>query len=122
MTEQKQNPLTLSEQVLARSFENWREEFRAILEDHRREIRDRLETIEREIEKKSDKENVDLMVRMIQEELKRHATEIQSLHSRVSGKVGVETMWKVATIMLALGSAVGGLIGFIIHLLLKVRP
>ena len=42
-----------SERLLVRTFEAWRSEFRGILEDHRREIQDRLEKIEREIEKKS---------------------------------------------------------------------
>ena len=47
-----------SERLLVRTFEAWRSEFRGILEDHRREIQARLEKIEREIEKKSDKETV----------------------------------------------------------------
>lgn len=124
MSDPHQHPptLTLSEQVLVHTFENWREEFRAILEDHRREIQDRLEKIEREIEKKSDKETVDLMVRSIREELLRHANEIHLLHTRVSTKVGVETMWKLGAMTLAVGSAFGGLIGFLIHLLLELRP
>ena len=44
--------LSASEELLARTFDHWREEFRSILESHRREIQDRLEKIEREIEKK----------------------------------------------------------------------
>jgi len=47
-----------SERLLAKTFDAWRAEFRSILEDHRRDIQDRLEHIEREIEKKSDKENL----------------------------------------------------------------
>jgi len=43
--------LSASEELLARTFDHWREEFRSILESHRREIQDRLEKIEREIEK-----------------------------------------------------------------------
>ena len=57
--------LSASEELLARTFDHWREEFRSILESHRREIQDRLEKIEREIEKKSDKENVEVLVRSI---------------------------------------------------------
>ena len=38
------------ERLLAKTFDAWRAEFRRILEDHRREIQDRLEKIEREIE------------------------------------------------------------------------
>ena len=53
--------LSASEELLARTFDHWREEFRSILESHRREIQDRLEKIEREIEKKSDKENVEVI-------------------------------------------------------------
>ena len=62
-----------SERLLAKTFDQWRSEFRSILEEHRRDIQDRLEHIEREIEKKSDKDNVELMVRGINDELTRHA-------------------------------------------------
>ena len=111
-----------SERLLARTFESWRAEFRTILEDHRREIQARLEKIEREIEKKSDKENVDVLVRGIHEELHRHTDEINRLHSRVGEKLGTETMWKIAGFALAIGGTVGGLIGFLINLMMKVRP
>ena len=52
-----------------------------ILEDHRREIQNRLEKIEREIEKKSDKENVDMLARSIYSELRRHTEEIENCMS-----------------------------------------
>jgi len=110
------------EEFLTRTFDAWRQEFRNILENHRREIQDRLEKIEREIEKKSDKENVDVLVRGINEELHRHADEINRLHSRVGAKLGTDTMWKIAGFALAIGGSVGGLIGFLINLLMKVRP
>jgi len=110
------------EEFLARTFDAWRDEFRGILEDHRRYIQDQLERIEREIEKKSDKENVDVLVRSIHEELHRHADEINRLHARVGEKLGTDTMWKIAAFALAIGGAVGGLIGFLINLLMKVRP
>lgn len=113
---------TCHEEFLTRTFDAWRQEFRNILENHRREIQDRLEKIEREIEKKSDKENVDVLVRGINEELHRHADEINRLHSRVGGKLGTDTMWKIAGFALAIGGSVGGLIGFLINLLMKVRP
>ena len=107
------------ERLLTRTFEVWRAEFRQILEDHRREIRDRLEKIEREIEKKSDKENVELLARSIQDELNRHTEDIKSLYSGLNEKLGIDTMWKMAGVLLALGSALGGIVGFVVHLLLK---
>jgi predicted phage gp36 major capsid-like protein len=106
-----------SERMLARTFESWRAEFRNFLEDHRREIQARLEKIEREIEKKSDKENVDLLVRNIQDDLRRHADDIKNLQSGMNEKMGVETMWKVIGLVLTVGGAVGGIVGFLIHLL-----
>ncbi|VBB41650.1 conserved hypothetical protein [uncultured Desulfatiglans sp.] len=106
-----------SERMLARTFESWRAEFRNILEDHRREIQARLEKIEREIEKKSDKENVDLLVRSIQDDLRRHTDDIKNLQVGINEKMGVETMWKVIGLVLTVGGAVGGIVGFLIHLL-----
>lgn len=86
------------------------------------EIQDRLEKIEREIEKKSDKENVEVLVRSIYSDLHRHAEEIDRLHARVGSKMGTETMWKIVGLVLTIGSTIGGLVGFLIHLLLKVNP
>lgn len=106
-----------SEAYLSRTFDTWRAEFRAILEDHRRDIQDRLEKIEREIEKKSDKENVDLLVLSLREDLRRHAEDIKAVSGQLHTKMGIETMWKVITLVLALGSAVGGLVGFLLHVL-----
>ncbi|MDH7601903.1 MAG: hypothetical protein QHI38_07120 [Armatimonadota bacterium] len=104
-----------SERLLAKTFDAWRAEFRSILEEHRRDIQGRLEKIEREIEKKSDKENVDLIVRGINDELARHADEIKSLHTGLEGKVGVETMWKVVGLVIALGGILSGIISAIIN-------
>jgi hypothetical protein len=104
-----------SERLLAKTFDVWRAEFRSILEDHRRDIQNRLEKIEREIEKKSDKENVELVVRGINDELARHAEEIKSLHTELEGKVGVDTMWKVAGLVVALGGIISGVISAIIN-------
>jgi len=106
-----------SERLLARTFNSWRAEFRAILEDHRREIQARLEKIEREIEKKSDKENVDLVVRNIQGDLRRHSDDIKNLQTGLNQKMGVETMWKVVGLVLAISGAVGGVVGFLIRVL-----
>ena len=106
-----------SERLLARTFDSWRAEFRAILEDHRREIQARLEKIEREIEKKSDKENVDLVVRNIQSDLRRHSDDIKNLQTGLNQKMGVETMWKVIGLVLAISGAVGGVVGFLIRML-----
>ncbi|HEB84297.1 MAG TPA: hypothetical protein ENI92_04770 [Bacteroidetes bacterium] len=105
------------ERLLVRTFDAWRAEFRRILEDHRREIQDRLEKIEREIEKKSDKENVDLLVRGIHEELRRNSDDIKDLYAVLNEKMGVETMWKVIGLVLTLGSVFGGIVGFVVHLL-----
>ncbi len=105
-----------SERLLVRTFEAWRSEFRGILEDHRREIQARLEKIEREIEKKSDKETVDLLVNSVQEDLRRHADDIKTLEAGLAGKMEVQTMWKVVGLVLTLGSAVGGLVSFLVQL------
>ncbi len=37
-------------------------------------------------------------------------------------KMGTETMWKIVGLVLTIGSTIGGLVGFLIHLLLKVNP
>ena len=108
-----------NERFLTETFNTWRAEFRNILRDHRREIQNRLEKIEREIEKKSDKENVDLLARSIREELHRHTEDIKNLYVGLNKKMGVETMWKVIGLVLTLGSAFGGIVGFMTHLLLK---
>jgi len=107
------------ERFLAETFDTWRAEFRQILEDHRREIQNRLEKIEREIEKKSDKENVDILARSIREELRRHTDDIKNLYVGLNEKMGVETMWKVIGLVLTLGGAFGGIVGFTFHLLLR---
>ena len=104
-----------SERLLAKTFDAWRAEFRTILEEHRHDIQSRLERIEREIEKKSDKENVDLIVRGINDELARHADEIKGLHKDLEGKVAVETMWKVVGLVVAVGGILSGIITAVIN-------
>jgi predicted phage gp36 major capsid-like protein len=106
-----------SERILAKTFDAWRAEFRAILEDHRRDIQSRLETIERRIEQKSDRENVDLIVHGINDEFQRHADEIRSLRTGLEGKVGVETIWKVAGLVIALGGILSGIISTVVSYL-----
>ena len=108
---------SITKEMLSQTFDSWREEFRDILESHRREIQARLEMIEREIEKKSDKENVDLLVRSIQDDLRRHTDDIKNLQSGMNEKMGVETMWKVVGLVLTVGGAVGGVVGFLVHVL-----
>lgn len=103
-----------SERMLAKTFDQWRAEFREILEDHRRDIQSRLETIERRIEQKSDKESVDLIVRSIHDELGRHADEIKSLRSEVGSKVGTDTLWKIAGLVIALGGVLSGIISALV--------
>ena len=103
-----------SERLLAKTFDAWRAEFRTILEDHRRDIQNRLEMIERRIESKSDRENVDLVVRGINDDLKRHAEEIKVLRAGLEGKVRIDTMWKVAALVVTLGGIVSGIISAVI--------
>ena len=103
-----------SERLLAKTFDQWRAEFRDILEDHRRDIQSRLETIERRIELKSDKESVDLIVRGINDELARHADDIKSLRSDISCKVGSDTLWKTIGLIITLGGILSGIISAII--------
>jgi predicted phage gp36 major capsid-like protein len=104
-----------SERLLARTFDQWRAEFREILEDHRRDIQGRLETIERRIELKSDKESVDLIVRGIHEELTRHADDIKSLRTEVGTRVGTDTLWKIAGLVVKLGGVLSGIISILIN-------
>lgn len=104
-----------SERLLAKTFDTWRAEFRTILEDHRRDIQNRLEMIESRMEQKSDRENVDLIVRGINEDIKRHAEEIKTLHAGLEGKVGVETMWKIVGLVVAIGGIVSGIISAVIN-------
>ena len=107
------------ERLLTHTFDTWRNEFRGILEDHRREIQTRLTLIEHEIEKKSDKETVDLLMHSVQEDLHRQAEDIKTLATGLTGKMGVETMWKVIGLVLTLSRAVGAIVGFVIHFLAR---
>lgn len=103
-----------SERLLAKTFDAWRAEFRVILEDHRRDIQNRLEMIEQRLEKKTDRENVDVIVRGINDELARHADELKNLHTGLEGKVGTDTMWKVVGLVVTLGGIISGIISAII--------
>jgi len=60
---------------------------------------------------------VDLLVRNIQDDLRRHADDIKNLQSGINEKMGVETMWKVVGLVLTVGGAVGGVVGFLVHVL-----
>ncbi len=108
-----------SERLLAKTFDQWRAEFRTILEDHRRDILTRLETIERRMELKSDKESVQLIAKAINDELERHGNEIKCLWSELSKKVGSDTLWKTAMLVVALGGIVSGVISAVISYLGK---
>lgn len=103
-----------SERLLAKTFDQWRAEFREILEDHRRDIQSRLEKIDRQIELKSDKENVDLLVRGINDELARHAQEIKGLHTAVEGKAGTDSLWKLAALLVTIGGIISGVISAVV--------
>lgn len=104
-----------SERMLAKTFDAWRSEFRTILEDHRRDIQNRLEMIEQRIEKKSDREYVDLVVRGINDDLRRHAEQIKDLNTGLDCKVGTDTMWKIVGLVVTLGGIVSGIISAIIN-------
>ncbi|MHB9131174.1 MAG: hypothetical protein ACYDBB_08805 [Armatimonadota bacterium] len=104
---------------LAQTFDHWREEFRLLLEDHRREIQARLEKIEREIEKKSDKETVEVMMGGARDELRRHADDIKCLYRGLGEKVSIETMWKVTGLVLTLGGIIAGIVSFLLNLLVR---
>lgn len=108
-----------SERLLAKTFDAWRSEFRSILEEHRRDIQSRLEMIEHRLEKKSDREYVDLVVRGVNEDLRQHAEEIKGLHTGLEGKVGVETMWKIVGLVVALGGIISGIISAVINYLTR---
>ena len=51
----------------------------------------------------------------MREDLRRHAEDIKAVSAQMQAKVGVEAMWKVVSLVLALGSAVGGLVGFLMR-------
>lgn len=119
MEESENNDPIRYEQFLARTFKVWREEFRNILEDHRREIQVRLEKIEREIEQKSDKENVELVVGALREDMGRNIQSIRDLYHQINAKMNTDVMWKVVGLVLTVGSIFGGLIGFLINLLIR---
>ncbi len=106
-----------SERLLSKTFDAWRTEFRGILEDHRRDIQNRLEKIERQIEQKSDKENVNLIVQGINDELTRHADEIKGIHTTLEGKAGTESLWKLAAIIVAIGGVLSGIISTVVSYL-----
>ena len=110
---------TLTESFLSDNFNNWRNEFRSILENHRQDISNRLDRIERSLEQKSDKEHVQLIVTGIRQDLTRHAEEIDGLQTALNRKMGTETMWKIIGLVIALASGLGGLIGFLVTLVLK---
>lgn len=105
--------------TLSQTFEHWHAEFRALLEEHRRDIQSRLERIEKELDRKSDKETVELMVTGVRDDLRRHADDIKCLYIGMSTKVSAETMWKVAGLVLSLGGVIAGLVSFLLNLLVR---
>lgn len=104
---------------VALTFEHWHAEFRALLEEHRRDIQSRLERIEKELDRKSDKETVELMVSGVREDLRRHAEDIKCLYVGMNTKVSAETMWKVAGLALSLGGIIAGIVSFFLNWLVK---
>jgi len=116
MTDQIQTTESLQ---LTQTFEHWHAEFRTLLEDHRRDILARLERIEKELDRKSDKESVELMMTGVREDLRRHADDIKCLYAGLGSKVSAETMWKVAALVLSLGGIIAGIVSFLLGLLVK---
>ncbi|CAM2066703.1 hypothetical protein SCOR_15090 [Sulfidibacter corallicola] len=110
-----------SEAFFSRVFGEWRAEFRAILEGHKQDIQARLEKIELSLEKKSDKEHVTLLVTGLQEDLRRHAQDINHIQNELTQKLNTEALWKLIGLVLTVGSAFGGLIGFVVSMLLRSR-
>lgn len=104
---------------VAQTFEHWHVEFRTLLEEHRLDIQARLERIEKELDRKSDKETVELMVTGVREDLRRHAEDIKCLYVGLSTKVSADTMWKVATLVLSLGGIIAGVVSFLLNLLVR---
>jgi hypothetical protein len=115
MTEQTQ----AQEAFVSQTFEHWHAEFRMLLEEHRRDIQVRLERIEKELDRKSDKETVELMITGVRDDLRRHADDIKCLYIGLHTKVSAETMWKVAGLALSLGGVIAGIVTFLLNLLVK---
>lgn len=105
--------------TVTQTFEHWHAEFRALLEEHRRDIQSRLERIEKELDRKSDKETVELMITGVRDDLRRHSEDIKCLYVGLSTKVSAETMWKVAGLVLSLGGVIAGIVSFLLSLLVK---
>lgn len=103
--------------LLTQTFEHWHAEFRALLEEHRRDIQARLERIEQELDRKSDKETVELMISGVRDDLRRHADDIKCLYVGLSTKVSADTMWKVAALVLSVGGIIAGIVSFLLNLL-----
>lgn len=105
--------------ILTQTFEHWHAEFRTLLEDHRRDIQTRLDRIEKELDRKSDRETVELMINGVREDLRRHSEDIKCLYVGLGTKVSAETMWKVAGLMISLGGIIAGIVTFLLNLLVK---
>jgi len=105
--------------LMTQTFEHWHAEFRALLEEHRRDIQTRLARLEQELDRKSDKETVTLLVNGVREDLRRHTEDIKCLYVGLSTKVSAETMWKVAGLVLSLGGIIAGIVSFLLGLLVK---
>ena len=105
--------------ALTLTFEHWHAEFRALLEEHRRDIQARLERLERELDRKSDKDTVELMITGVREDLRRHSEDIKCLYVGLSTKVSAETMWKVAGLVISLGGIIAGIVSFLLGLLVR---
>jgi hypothetical protein len=105
--------------TLSQTLEHWHAEFRALLEEHRRDIQSRLERIEQELDRKSDKETVELMVSGVREDLRRHTEDIKCLYIGMGSKVSAETMWKVAGLVLSLGGIIAGIVSFLLNLMVR---
>ncbi len=117
MTQPHQQPPTLA--FFERAFGEWRTEFREILESHKRDIQERLAKLEVSMDKKSDKEHVTLLFHGLQEDLRRHAQDIDHIQTVLTTKMSTEALWKLVGIVLTVATAFGGFIGFLVTLLLR---
>jgi hypothetical protein len=71
------------------------------------------------LDRKSDKDTVELMVTGVRDDLRRHADDIKCLYIGMSTKVSAETMWKVAGLVLSVGGIIAGVVSFLLNLLLR---
>ena len=119
-----------TERELAASLKEFEASVRQMLADHQKAIETRLaeqkETlaarlgdISRLIEKKVDREYLDLQISMLNKEIDSLTADQRTAAVVLTKKAENETLWKVAGLTLTLGAIISGILQFIIHLLIK---